>query len=132
MGGNGSFSHWIVVAGKLSRGHNLWCQDLFVLQCDASVRLRPRLFDKGQCNMYYNWFFSYWRKFCLNSTPPNKRGTKYLVFSTVSKCRVVVGAKWMVPARVWTLGTRWTTLTQNDWVLWFTWSICTRFKNTIC
>ena len=24
-------------------------------------------------------------------------------------------------ARVWTLGTRWTTLTQNDWVLWFTW-----------
>ena len=34
-------------------------------------------------------------------------------------------AKQMVPmaspARIWTLGTRWTTLTQNGWVLWFTW-----------
>ena len=44
----------------------------------------------------------------------------YLVFSTVSKWRVVVGAKWMVPARVWTLGTRWKNLTQNGWVLWLT------------
>ena len=64
-------------------------------------------------------------------------GTEYLVFSTVSKWRVVVGAKWMAPmscpARVWTLGTRWTTLTQNGWVLWFTWyCVYTSFKNTIC
>ena len=64
----------------------------------------------------------------------NKRiqcGNKYLVLCTVSKWRLVVGAKWMAPtacpARVWTLGTRWTTLTQNGWVLWFT---C--FKNAVC
>ena len=62
---------------------------------------------------------------------------KFLVLCTVLKWRVVVGAKRMVPtaypARIWSLGTRWTTLTQNGWVLWFTWdSICTSFKNTIC
>ena len=64
-------------------------------------------------------------------------GNKDLVFITVLKWRVVFGAKRMVPtaypARVWTLGTRWTTLTQKGWVLWFTWdSVCTSFKNTIC
>ena len=63
--------------------------------------------------------------------------TKYLVLCAVSKWRVAVGAKQMAPtacpATVWTLGTRWTTLTQNGWVLWFTWySVCTSFKNTIC
>ena len=33
-----------------------------------------------------------------------------------------------------TLGIRWTTLTQNSWVLWYNWCsiiICTSFKNTI-
>ena len=62
---------------------------------------------------------------------------KYLVLWTVPKWRVAVGAKQMAPtacpARVWTLGTRRTTLIQNGWVLWFTWdSVSTSFKNNVC
>ena len=59
------------------------------------------------------------------------------IYSGMSKWRVVVGAKQMVPmacpAMALALGTRSTTLAQNGWVLWFTWDfICTTFKYTVC
>ena len=62
-------------------------------------------------------------------------GNSNLIFSQCPWCISSYGCwlLWALWARVWTLGTRWTTLTQNGWVLWFTWyCVYTNFKNTIC